>query len=295
MSELLDIARAYVRAGLSVIPIERGGKLPYNPRLDPMAQLPWIASDERSPWRVYTRRFPTDRELVAWFADSDAGIGIVGGQVSGGLVMIDFECQACLPAWLRDLEHLDSALARAAANLPIAKTGKGHHVYLRMPNPPGHEILSSQGTGSNLLVLSETQGEGCYCVAPPSQGYRSDYTPFQYEWVVGDILATPTLDRDTAVRLLDAARFRGFWAPEFVADWGTYAASLHRSGLAVRDTRDVAGPHDYWFGWEHLKDLHAYLDRYGALLVAVETAPPPPPSYDDSREDDGDDETWEDE
>lgn len=292
MSELLDIARQYVAAGLSVIPIAPAGKLPHNHLLDPGKAISYAANDERAAWRKYTRRMPTDAELVAWFADSDAGIGIVGGQVSGGLVRIDFESSACLLTWQADLRREDPDLASLTTTLPIVETGKGHHIYFRMVDPPGHEVLSSCGDGSSMIVLAETQGEGCYCVAPPS-GVPDSHTwsdtagAFVYErrytWATeawASFRAIPTLDQDLAAKLLNAARFREFWGPAFVADWGTYVGALHRSGLTIRDKRDQPGRDDRWLGWEHLKAIRAYMERYAMLLQDVEQAPPPPPSYD---------------
>lgn len=290
MSELLDIARQYVAAGLSVIPIEPGGKSPYYPLLDPGAQMVWGTNDERSPWHEFTRRMPTDEELVTWFAAGDAGIGIVGGAISGGLVRIDFESSACLLTWQAELRREDPALATATTKLPIVETGKGHHVYFRMSDPPGHDILSSCGEGNSLIVLAETQGEGCYCVAPPSvvpssyefqEGAGFTYTR-RYEWATeawASYRAIPTLDQELAAKLLDAACFRGFWGPEFVAHWGTIYGSLHRSGLTIGDRREPSH-RDRYLGWEHLKALRAYMERYWMLLQVVEKAPPPASSYD---------------
>ncbi len=290
MSETLDFARQYVAAGLSVIPIEPGGKSPHNPLLDPGALLPWASSDERAPWRVYTTRMPRDEELIAWFTDTDAGIGIVGGAISGGLVRIDFESSACLLTWQAELRREDPALATATTKLPIVETGKGHHVYFRCDDPPGHDILSSCGEGNSLIVLAETQGENCYCVAPPSV-VPDSYTwsdkagafvyERRYEWATeawASFRAIPTLDQDLAAKLLDAARFRDFWQPTLTAHWGVQYGTLHRSGLTIGDRREPSH-RDRHLGWEHLKALRAYLDRYEALLQAVETAPPPS-SYD---------------
>lgn len=293
MSEILDIARQYVAAGMSVIPIWKGHKAPdwrlLERTLGQGEHQSWPANDEHAAWRAYTRRMPTDGELVAWFADSDAGIGIVGGAVSGGLVRIDFESPACLWTWRALLRDQDELLAVAATQLPVVETGKGHHVYFRMVDPPGYVLLSSQGEGNSQIVLSETQGEGCYCVAPPSvvpdsHAWDEATNAFvhrkRYAWISGDAHSIPTFDQEIATRFLDAARFSGFWEPEFRAHWGTYVGALHRSGLTIRDRRDKPGPDDRWLGWEHLKALRAYLDRYEALLQAVETAPPPPSSYD---------------
>jgi len=53
MRVTLDMARAYVAAGLSVIPIERGGKLPDHWGLQKTTgqAINWVASDERAASR----------------------------------------------------------------------------------------------------------------------------------------------------------------------------------------------------------------------------------------------------
>lgn len=291
MNTTLDTARAYVAAGLSVIPIGRGGKLP-DPHLleKTTAQtINWAASDERAAWRTYCTRIPTDAELVTWFAESDAGIGIVGGAISGGLVRIDFESMACLGTWLIVLRERAIELADAAAALPFVRTGKGHHVYLRMPDPPGHVILSSCGGGSELLVLAETQGEGCYCVAPPSpipgsgewsNELRTNVYRQQYAWFNpwAPYTAIPTLDTEIAGQLLDAARFGGFWTHR-LHDYSDASARVHRGGITLE--RAIAGHSESWYlSWNAVSQLRTFLSRYDALLQSVETAPPPPPSYD---------------
>lgn len=301
MSTTLEAARAYVAAGLSVIPIERGGKLPDHWGLQKTTgqAINWVASDERAAWRTYCTRMPTDAELVTWFAASDAGVGIVGGAISGGLVRIDFESAACLLSWAADLVLRDPALANAAYALPVVQTGKGHHVYLRMPDPPGHVILSSCDSGSDLLVLAETQGEGCYCVAPPSPvpgsgEWSSDpravvYTR-HYEWGAtafwAPFTAIPTFDTAIAGQLLDAARFAGFWTHR-LQDYSDASARVHRGGITLE--RTIASHSESWYlPWDAVAQLRTFLSRYDALLQSVEAAPPPPPSYDIWEE--GDDE-----
>lgn len=132
--------------------------------------------------------------------------------VSGGLVRIDFEHSHCLPTWRRLLRD-DPQATEAIATLPIVATPKGDHVYyLKMTDPPGHVLLSSSGSGDELLVLSETQGEGCYCVAPPSYliAYDErcgDVVRRPYTLVGGSLTHIPTLDAALAARLIEAARF----------------------------------------------------------------------------------------
>lgn len=290
MSDMLDIARAYVAAGMSVIPIERGGKLPDHHLLKVTTgqQTNWVASDERAAWRVYCGRLPTDGELETWFAEGDAGIGIVGGAVSGGLVRIDFEDVACLPTWISDLNLRGRYLAAAASMLPVVFTGKGMHVYLRMPDPPGHLVLSSQGSGNDMLVLAETQGEGCYCVAPPSVVPNSieftreaglQYTKC-YTWATTpwpSFTAIPMLATEVAAQLLDAAKFTSFWR-FLVRDHLETLAMVHRGGINLEQS--IGGVVNSWFlPWEAVATLRDYLAHYDLLLRAVESAPPPPPSF----------------
>lgn len=285
-TDMLDTARRYVACGLSVIPIRRWSKLPDHQLLEQTTGqlVNYAASDPRAAWRRYTEQAPTDAELVRWFDGTDAGLGIVGGAVSGGLVRLDFEHPACLATWYSLLsDTTDRGLFADVSLLPVVKTGKGHHVYFRMADPPGHEILCASGEGDKLIVFSETQGEGCYCVAPPTRHYTDQVVEFGYQWVNGGPVVIPTLDAEIARQLMDAARFPGFWAPTFAAPWGTRAGMVNRHGLYLGTAKD-----DRWLylDWQHVTALRAYLERYEGLLRAVETAPPPP-SYSDDEGYDG--------
>lgn len=288
MSHILDIARQYVAAGLSVIPIGHGDKHPDHRRLEMTTgqATNWVPTDERAAWRTYCSRIATDDELRTWFADGEVGIGIVGGQVSGGLVRIDFEDPACLPTWRMAIEWVQPGGTKVVDLLPTVETGKGHHVYFRMPDPPGHVLLSSFGSGNELMVLAETQGEGCYCVAPPSavpgsyewpeDAERWRYTR-HYRWIAGDLAAIPTFSQELSNLLLDQARLSMFLEAE-IRDLSSGKIKVGRNGLLLH--RTFGGHYEDWFlPWESVHVLRSYFDRYQALLRAVETAPPPPPSY----------------
>jgi hypothetical protein len=281
-TEMLDAARRYVAAGLSVIPIRRWSKWPDHQLLEVTTGQPvnYSPSDLRASWRIYAEHMPTDAELERWFRDSDCGIGIVGGQVSGGLVRLDFEHQACLTTWYSLLSE-DRDLFAAAAALPVVQTGKGHHIYFRMTDPPGHVVLCAHGTGDEGIVFSETQGEGCYCLAPPTKHINDRGEEFSYMWVSRcGFEAIPTLDQELAQKLIAAARFPDFWEPTFAAPWGARAGEVSRNGLSLFSApKKDGGYQGLWLNWPHLAALRAYLDRYEGLLRAVETAPPPPPSY----------------
>src|SRR4051794_24084233 len=85
--DLLSLARKYVAAGLSVIPIKADG-----------SKAPALAE-----WKEFQRGRPTPAELVQWFARGEAGIGIPCGAVSGGLAALDFETAEVWNRWRKDL------------------------------------------------------------------------------------------------------------------------------------------------------------------------------------------------
>jgi len=67
-------ALAYVAAGLSVIPTVKETKAP-----------------ALKEWKTYQQRLPTTAEVREWFRQRNKSIGIVTGEVSGHLEMLDFD------------------------------------------------------------------------------------------------------------------------------------------------------------------------------------------------------------
>lgn len=96
-SDTLRLARAYVAAGLSILPVARGTKEPAGTLLPRVFDE--ITGRTRPSWRMFQERLPADDELVRWFQESDVGIAIVGGQVSGGLVVLDLESVEIYNHW----------------------------------------------------------------------------------------------------------------------------------------------------------------------------------------------------
>jgi hypothetical protein len=286
-TEILEAACIYVDCGMSVIPIRRWSKRPDDRALGIPDTVTRTWAERDRPWRIYTERMPQRDELVRWFAATDCGVAIVGGKVSGGLVRLDFEHPSCLPTWYALLSD-DAIVSAAARALPVVATMKGHHVYFRMVDPPGYEILCSGLSGDEQIVLAELQAEGCYCLAPPTPMYTDAGIEAQYAWTFGPAIigpkAVPLLSTEIATKLIDAARFPGLWAPTFVDHWGDRAGALHRSGLTLRAGRG-RDDESIWLGWQHLGELRSYLNRYALLLGAVEHAPPAPPSYSYAEED----------
>lgn len=192
--DMLAVAQGYVASGLSVIPIARGTK---EPDTDLLPRVYDETTDKTRPsWKVYQDRPPNEAELRHWFARSAAGVGIVCGAVSGGLVVLDIESLELYERWRQLAAQLVDATT--LVKLPVTASGKGGHVYFRMEIPPGNRKLAMRGRE----VLAETRGEGGYIVAPPSVHPSGKV----YELLSGDLRSIPLLDLGTAEALLDAAR-----------------------------------------------------------------------------------------
>lgn len=166
-------ASAYAQCGLNPIPTLR---------------------DKRPacPWKAYTERMMSDREIEAIFR-SASGIGIVCGKVSGNLELLDFDDGgSAFEAWFLTIPE---DLAR---RLVVEKTPSGGmHVYYRIGGSgyavPGNRKLAMTRDGQ---VLIETRGEGGYVKCAPSEGYKP---------VQSDLLHVPTLTPIEAQILIDTA------------------------------------------------------------------------------------------
>jgi hypothetical protein len=117
---VLQVARHYIKAGLSVVPKSRD-KATY------------------VEWKEFQDRLPTDDELIAWFDGrtfEDIGLAAVTGGVSGGqdgygLVGLDFDNMSFWEPWLALTEELRDGLV-------ISESGSGkRHVWFRCAGPTG--------------------------------------------------------------------------------------------------------------------------------------------------------------
>ena len=185
------MALAYQAAGFSVIPLGRD-KRPYWERL-PQIPDPRRSGRTKGVWQPFRRQAADASQLHAWFSDGQANIGLVGGRVSGGLVVLDFdhEAAAIFPAW-------QERVGAVADSLPTSVTSKGFHVYLRLAEPIGNRTLAWSADGRKRI---ETRGEGGYITAPPSR-HASGHI---YCWLWGDATAVPLLPDEAFTGVLAAA------------------------------------------------------------------------------------------
>jgi putative DNA primase/helicase len=164
----LNAALAYVRAGLSVIPIRRDGSKAPDGLLLPRE----LREDGRyhATWNPFKLRLPSEEEIDRWFRGPIApGLGVIGGAVSGNLECIEFDAEAELifPAWCGLVEAEYPALIGV---LTIVRTPRpGFHVRYRCPDVviPGNEKPAEDPEAlQDQRTLIETRGEGGYALAP---------------------------------------------------------------------------------------------------------------------------------
>jgi hypothetical protein len=96
-------------------------------------------------------QMPNDALLERWFSDDRRNIGIVCGQVSGNLVVVDFDDFGAYIDWLE--------AADPPSTLTINTGGGGVHCYYR---------VTGEVPGNHKLVGGDLRGEGGQVVAPPS-------------------------------------------------------------------------------------------------------------------------------
>ncbi len=149
MATVLEWARRYVSAGLSVIPVRAdGSKAPALP-----------------DWRQFTDRLPTEAELVEWFGgEREYGIGVVPEPASGNLAVLDFECRDGVSAFDLWKKQLSTAEAELLDSCPVVVTPSGgRHVWVRLPEPHRGGFLARNESG---MVMVEIRGQGNQVLAP---------------------------------------------------------------------------------------------------------------------------------
>jgi len=178
MANLLEIARAYAIAGLSVIPV---GK-------DKRPRIKWVE---------YQNHIADEQTLAHWFS-SEGNIAVITGKVSGNLLAIDFDELRFYEAWRQKTrDHIKGLVAQ--------KTGKGMHVLFRCPNPGANQklaFLADEHEVDGRRIAIETRGEGGYILVEPSIHPNGTV----YSVISGNLTNIPILEQQAVDELLQAAR-----------------------------------------------------------------------------------------
>jgi hypothetical protein len=191
---LRDLALSYLAGGVSLVPCSPRTKRP---------DVDLLPKDEegKPTWKPYQNQRATAATVKRWFARGCQSVAAIGGKVSGGLLIIDFDVARFYEAWKVQVGSL-------ADGLPVQRTGReggGYQVWFRCDDPGKNVKLAwvadeTEETGRKCSV--ETRGEGGYAVMPGSlhpSGRR-------YEAINSDFAAVPTVPQAQADALLAAAR-----------------------------------------------------------------------------------------
>lgn len=218
-TKTFKIARRLVRAGVSVIPTQPTGK---NPAL--------------STWKQYQQQIADEDRIGEWFANGN-NLAVIGGAVSGNLLILDFDLPGLYEEFRQTCEDNDLEILKEC--VVVQTPSGGNHVYLCSEEPVGandklawqtfpipfdavieerrsrsyakigtksYLVVSVDGEDQYLKCVIETRGEGGYAVTHPSIGYSL---------IQGRLDQLPKIDAETLEKLLHVAeQFNTYSAPE---------------------------------------------------------------------------------
>jgi hypothetical protein len=190
-AEMIDAAKRYTEASLSVIPV----------------------TQEKTPavetWSAYQQKIADESTLKQWFSKTANQLAIVCGAVSQNLEIIDFDEQYNLDSktlfesWKETVEFLSPGLVD---RLVCQRTQhNGFHVVYRGESV-GRNVKLAQRESTELertkepknksKTLAETRGEGGYFLVFPSN---------DYSMISGNLLEIPKISREEREILIECA------------------------------------------------------------------------------------------
>jgi hypothetical protein len=143
-------------------------------------------------WKLYQTQLPAIQEISKWWYGNDHSIGVICGQVSGGIECIDFDEKYNIgptPMFEKWKALVERDIPGLFNRLVIQRTqNKGYHAIYRCESVGGNQKLASRATtederkknpNEKSVTLIETRGEGGYFLAYPSNGYALCNGSFQ--------------------------------------------------------------------------------------------------------------------
>lgn len=207
----------YWEGGLSLVPINTKTKRPAgwllpqarNEQGEPLfykkaddGSLLVTTENTGSPkgtWQPYQSDRPTADVIHYWIDSGVAAVAVVGGDVSGGVEIIDFDVDGYYEQWF-NLTGADSAI------LPMQRTGGGGiQLAWRCLLPEPNQKLAwhpDESAHSGRRIAIETRGVNGYALLPPSLHPSGRY----YELLRGRFSQIPYIEQDHRDFLLNCAR-----------------------------------------------------------------------------------------
>ncbi|MFA5053918.1 MAG: phage/plasmid primase, P4 family, partial [Parcubacteria group bacterium] len=181
---ILKTAMQYLAAGLAPLPIKDDG-----------SKQPAVR------WLDYQVARPNQGEIAQWFGNGQEGLGVVTGDVSGGLEIIDVDRADLVTPFL---ESVEQALPGLLEKLPRERTPRdGLHLFYRCPGYIERNQKLARAADKGVMI--ETRGEGGFVVTSPTTGrYHSTGRPYCMEH--GDLLLIPAITSEERDALLAVAR-----------------------------------------------------------------------------------------
>lgn len=253
-NDVLSAALAWSAAGASVIPIRADG-----------SKKPLVE------WKKYQTERADEQQIRTWFTNTNYGLAVICGSISGNLEMTEIEGRVAENSRL--LNAIDDELERHRVDQIWAllkscyqewTPSGGIHVFYRLAErPDGNRKLanapSTDESGNPIaLTLAETRGEGGYVIVAPSAG-KVHATGEAWQLVTGSVEQISFVERDvrdTIHQALHAALDSMPPEPERVApsydqDWKPETTRPGDAWSGVTPWRDILEPHGWTYSHSH--------------------------------------------
>lgn len=241
-------------------------------------------------WAQYQTERPTLEQIDEWFADGHPGIGIVCGEISGNLEMLELEGVAVAGGVARAVMQaakqagISHLLDRILNGYYEVTPSDGVHWLYKVtgaPVPGNTKLARRNATDAELAIdptdtvktLIETRGEGGFTIIAPSHGQTH---PTGGQWAIrrGGINTIPTLTAEERDQLHAICRQIDTYTPdkiEPVAPTTKKVAVPRSAGVVGESWYDAVSEHlAASVGWDQLLDrygwTHVRQDRHGSDL-----------------------------
>lgn len=222
MVNWIEIAKKYISQGLSVIPLGAN-------------KTPVIKA-----WKPFQGKSMSEAQIVRYFAQDTAGMGLVCGAVSGNLETIDLDCKYDLTGTL--YEDFSARVGSEILSKMVIQTtmNGGYHLIYRCSKIEKNQKLAEREateqekeSGEKIKVLLETRGEGGYIAVAPTKGYQLIQKHFHQ---------ISEITEDEREKLLNHAReFNQFFKEDKIVFYPNPATGESRPLDKYNEQADVSG------------------------------------------------------